>query len=144
MTRLSRPAGMRFLRYLTVGVSTLSFDLLLLFTLTEYAQVPYYIATPSAFLVAVSINYFVSRRFVFHGTTRRMHTGYAYFLVFAFLGASVTTLGVTLLVTYAHLYFLVARILVAGCVGIGTYLGNLFLNFKVAGTHIPLRTKKHQ
>lgn len=125
----------RFLKYMSVGVSTLSFDLLLLVVLTEWLHVPYYIATPGAFLVAVTINYLVSRRHVFTGTTRRLHTGYAYFIAFALMGASITTLGVALLVTYLGLYYLVARILVAGVVGIGTYLSNLFFNFKVAGKH---------
>lgn len=136
MIRIERKAVTRFLKYMTVGVSTLSFDLVLLYSLTEYAHVPYYLATPGAFLVAVSINYVVSRRLVFRGTARKVHTGYAYFIGVALAGALITTLGVTLLVTYVGLYFLVARILVAGFVGIGTYLTNLILNFKVVGSHI--------
>ncbi len=135
MWQKHRRSVTRFLKYLSVGVSTLSFDLLLLFALTEWLQVPYYLATPGAFLVAVTINYVVSRRHVFTGTERTLHTGYAYFITFALVGAGVTTLGVTLLVTYLGLYYLVARILVAGFVGMGTYLSNLFLNFKVAGKH---------
>lgn len=135
MLRTHRRSITRFLKYMSVGVSTLSFDLLLLVVLTEFLHVPYYLATPSAFLVAVTINYVVSRKHVFAGTERGLRTGYAYFIVFALIGSAVTTLGVTLLVTYAHLYYLVARVVVAGFVGIGTYLSNLFFNFKVAGKH---------
>jgi len=135
MSLFSHPGVRRFLRYSLVGVSTLSFDLLLLYALTQYLSVPYYIGTPIAFLIAVSINYAVSRAFVFHGTKRKVHHGYFYFLSFALLGAVAITGVVTLLVTYVHLYYLVARILVAGVVGIANYLGNLHLNFKVVGVH---------
>ncbi len=132
---IDRKGVVRFLRYTIVGGSTLLFDLLLLYAVTEYLGVPYYIATPGAFLVAVSINYLISRRFVFRGTERRHHTGYPIFIAFALLGAGITTLGVFVFVTYAHLYFLVARVLTALFVGIGNYLLNLFFNFKVIGKH---------
>ncbi|MGE5541323.1 MAG: GtrA family protein [Bacillota bacterium] len=132
---MTRPALLRFLRYAAVGVSTLAFDLLLLAALTQLLHVPYYISTPLAFLVAVSINYALSRSFVFRGTDRPVHHGYAYFIAIAFGGAFAITVAVAALVTYAHLYYLVARILVAGVVGIVNYLVNLHWNFKVAGKH---------
>lgn len=132
---LERKALVRFLRYTLVGGSTFLFDLLLLFVVTTYAGVPYYLATPGAFLIAVSLNYLISRRFVFRGTTRRHRVGYSVFIGIAVLGALLTTLGVTLFVTYAGLHFLVARVLTALVVGMGNYLFNLFFNFKVVGLH---------
>lgn len=132
---IRRPTVLRFLRYSLVGGSTLLFDLILLYLITTYGGVPYYIGTPLAFLVAVSVNYFISRRFVFGGTTRGHGLGYSYFITAALVGAGVTTLGVALLVTYAGLYFMFARVLTAGVVGIGNYLFNLFYNFKVVGLH---------
>lgn len=130
-----RRSYVRFLRYMGVGGSTFAFDLVLLFALTEYAHIPYYVATPGAFLIAVSINYLVSRRVVFRGTKRALGHGYLYFIGFALLGAAGTTLGVAGLVTAFGLHYLYARVLVACVVGIGNYLANLFLNFKVAGIH---------
>lgn len=125
----------RFFRYALVGVSTLAFDLVLLYIVTELFGVPYYISTPAAFLVAVTINYFISRKFVFRGTERRIHHGYAYFIAVALVGAFVTTSLVAFLVSFAHLYYLLARVLVAGIIGIGNYLLNLYLNFRVVGNH---------
>ncbi len=90
MLRLS-PGHLRFLRYAAVGVSTLAFDLLLLSLLVEQAHVPYYLGTPLAFLIAVSINYALSRRLVFRGTERALHTGYLYFILLAGGGALVIT-----------------------------------------------------
>lgn len=125
----------RFIRYVSVAGSTFVFDLVLLYVLTEYLLIPYYVATFGAFLIAVSINYFISRRLVFRGTARNLGHGYAYFIGLALMGATVTTAGVGILVSTLGLYYLVARILVACVVGVLNYLANLFLNFKVVGLH---------
>jgi putative flippase GtrA len=118
-----------------VGVGTLLFDLALLYVATTILSIPYYISTPVSFFIAVSINYAISRSHVFKETVRSWHGGYAYFILVAVGGAVLTTGLVIGLVTYFHLYYLVARVLVASIVGMGNYLINLHFNFKVAGTH---------
>lgn len=129
------PSIRRFIRYASVGVSTFLFDLALLVAFTELLHIPYYIGTPIAFLIAVSINYAVSRTHVFRGTERSVHHGYLYFIGFALLGALAATAGTALLVTVLSIQYLVARVLVAGATGMANYLLNLHLNFKVAGHH---------
>jgi putative flippase GtrA len=118
-----------------VGVSTLLFDLAMLYIAVSVFDVAYYIATPFSFLIAVSCNYVLSRRFVFVGTTRSWHSGYAYFAFVALGGATITTLLIAGLVSFFGFYYLFARVLVAGLVGIGNYLFNLYINFNVAGQH---------
>ena len=125
----------RFVRYTVVGVSTFLFDLALLYVAVSMLGVAYYIAIPCAFLVAVSGNYGLSRHFVFKGTTRKVHHGYIYFIVPALGAALVTTALVAELVSQFGMYYLVARIIVAGIVGMGNYLFNLYVNFKVVGRH---------
>ena len=137
---MARNTLYRFLRYSSVGVGTFLFDLAMLYILTSKFGVPYYISTAVSFFVAVSINYVISRRFVFGETERSWHTGYGYFLIVVLVGLAATTGLVVLLVTYAHLYYLLARILVAGVVGMGNYLINLNYNFKVAGIHSKKKT----
>jgi putative flippase GtrA len=129
------PAIRRFLRYGTVGVLTLLFDLAMLYTAVSYVGIPYYVATPLSFFIAVSCNYLLSRRFVFMGTERSFHGGYFYFTLFAILGAALTTALVALLVSTLGMYYLLARVIVAGIVGMGNYLFNLHINFNVAGKH---------
>lgn len=132
---MNRKAVVRFLRYAVIGVSTLTFDLFLIALMTETMGVPYYIATPLGFLIAVSLNYALSRRFVFLGTERTIHHGYLYFIIIAVAGAAAITGAVYLLVTYVGLYYLLARVVVAGFVGMANYLTNLHFNFKVVGIH---------
>ncbi len=129
------PSVKRFLRYSAVGVSTLAFDLLVLYIGTSLLSIPLSISTPLAFLIAVTLNYFISRRYVFKGTARAVHHGYVFFIIGAALGALVTTSGVLILVSYLHLYYLVARLIISGFIGIANYLFNLYLNFRVAGHH---------
>lgn len=124
---------MRFIRYAIVGVGTFLFDLAMLYAAVSYLHVAYYVATPCTFLIAVSCNYALSRAHVFKGTERSWHAGYAYFIALALLGAAATTVLVALLVSSFGIYYLVARIAVAGIVGVGNYLYNLHINFRVAG-----------
>lgn len=129
------PALRRFSRYASIGVLALSFDLAFLYFLTSILGVAYYVSTPIAFLIATSGNYVFNRLHTFRGTTRSWHGGYAYFISMALSGAAITTAGVVALVSYASLPYFVARVLVAGVVGFGNYLFNLYVNFKVVGIH---------
>lgn len=135
MHRLKSRAFRRFLKYALVGGSTFALDLLLIWIMTEFLYVPYAVSTALGFLVAVSLNYLIARRYVFQGTARRLGHGYAYFILFAGLGAVVIALMVAGLVEYLALHYLTARVLVACVVGMGNYLFNLHLNFRVAGLH---------
>ncbi len=132
---IDRNGVKRFLKYAIVGGSTFAFDLLLLWVMTESFGIPYYLSTPFAFIVAVSINYFLARAHVFKGTERSVHHGYMYFVGVAGGGAFLITSAVALLVTFTGLHYLPARILVACVTGTLNYLFNLHINFKVVGKH---------
>lgn len=129
------PGVRRALRYWSVGISTFGLDLGMLYVATSFLGVSYLFATPVSFLIAVSINYTISRKVAFSETERPWRAGYAYFIGFAIAGAVATTAIVAFLVTYAGLFFLVARVIASFFVGIGNYLFNLYINFKVAGVH---------
>lgn len=125
----------RFLKFATVGGTTFLIDLLLLYLLIDYLHIYYVQATALAFGIAVSINYFVSRRFVFTGTRRSVHAGYAIFLLIAGAGMVAVTGLMVVFVEVLHLPYLPARIMIAGIVGLWNYGMNLYVNFKVAGKH---------
>jgi putative flippase GtrA len=129
------PALQRFLRYAIIGVSTLLLDLVMLYIAVSVFGIAYYFATPCSFLIAITCNYMLSRRYVFTGTERSWRLGYAYFALVALLGAGITTGLVAGLVSLYGVFYLFARVLVAGVIGIGNYLFNLFINFRVAGRH---------
>ncbi len=124
----------RFARYTAVSVSTFLLDLLLLFLFTDFFGWQYVFSAGVAFIIAVSINYFVSRRFVFRGTVRSVGEGYGIFLAIAFAGLITVTALMALFVGVFGWHYLISRILIAGIVGFGNYLMNLYVNFKVVGS----------
>ncbi len=126
---------LRFLKYASVGCSTFLFDLFLLYVFIDYFKIYYVLATALAFGIAVSINYFISRRFVFKGTLRSVHSGYGVFLLIAGAGMGAVTGLMVVFVEVFHLPYLPARVIIAGIVGLWNYFMNLYVNFKVAGKH---------
>jgi putative flippase GtrA len=124
------------MKYASVGVSTFLFDLFLLFIFIDAFAWDYVFATASAFLIAVSINYSLSRRYVFSGTLREIHSGYVVFILIALIGLGVVTGGMVVLVGILDWHYAVSRIVIAGIVGMWNYLMNLYVNFKVAGKHM--------
>ncbi len=127
----------RFARYSAVGVSTFLLDLLIVFVLVNGFAVHYLVAIAIGFIAGVSINYAVSRLWVFRGTLRSLGEGYLYFVCAGLLGLGAILSLTALLVESFGISLFPARIAVSGIVGIGNYLFNLYLNFKVAGKHEP-------
>ena len=129
------PALTRLLKYATVGVGTLSLDLALLYLFTDVWGVQYVLAAGVAFLISVSVNYLIARKFVFKHSLRSARAGYANFILIASVGLVVVTGGMYLLVEQTSLGVFAARLVVAGVAGVWNYLMNLYVNFKVAGKH---------
>lgn len=132
---IERRAFTRFVSYSLIGAGTFVFDLLLLYIFTDLLLINYLVAVGIAFLIAVSLNYQLSRRFVFKGTTRGHTTGYLYFIIIALLGLLLVTGSMYVLVEMVGLFYLFARVLIAIVTGVWNYLMNLFFNFKVAGVY---------
>jgi putative flippase GtrA len=130
-----QPGIVRFLKYTAVGVSTFLVDLVLLFILTDALEWNYLVATAIAFILAISINFFLSRVVVFKYSKRSVHTGYIFFIVIAGLGLAIVVSGMYVLVSILGFNYIVSRIAIAGIVGCWNYLLNLYANFQVAGIH---------
>jgi putative flippase GtrA len=133
--KIDKKGIFRFLKYSSVGVSTFLFDLLLLYIFVSIFNVDYMTATGLAFFIAVSINYFLSRKYVFSKTNTFLTKGYFTFMLFALFGIRLTLGGMYVLVRIFGIYYLLARCLISVCVGTINYLSNLYLNFKVSGNH---------
>ncbi len=129
------PALIRFTKYGIVGSATFALDLCLLYILVDWFGLSYVLAAAVSFLFAVSINYVISRRFVFKQTLREVGEGYVHFILIALTGLLIVTGGMYLLVETFSVGYLMARLLVAVVTGFWNYLMNLYVNFKVAGKH---------
>jgi len=125
----------RFLKYTIVGTSTFAVDLLLLFVLIDGFNMNYLVGAGVSFVFAITINYFLSRRFVFKGTQRGVRSGYLNFVAIALAGLLIVIGGMYLLVTVLGVGYVISRFIVAGLTGFWNYLLNLFVTFNVVGQH---------
>ena len=116
-------------------MGTFLIDLFLFYCFVYIFKVQYLVATATAFIVAISINYVVSRATVFRQTERSLRQGYINFIGLAVTGMMITIGGMYILVSMLSVNYIYARVLVAGVVGIWNYLMNLYVNFKVVGRH---------
>ncbi len=126
---------LRFLKYFAVGFSTFLIDLALLYLLTDVFLLNYLLSAGLAFLTAISINYYFSRKIVFKKTEIDFSKGYYGFIIIAGIGLLFVIFLMAVFVEIFNWNYLISRILTAGVVGIWNYLINLFINFKVAGKH---------
>ena len=124
----------RFARNVAISLPTFLFDLGLLFLLVRRTHLDYLVATVVAFLVANGLSYFLARRLVFAGTKRGLSAGLLYFLAIAVLSAFAVAVLMWLSVSVFHFEVILSRIGAASIVGVGGYLLNLMLNFRVART----------
>ena len=121
----------RFIRNALVSLPTFLIDLGLLFLLVRRAHVDYLVATVVAFLIANGMSYFLARRLVFGETQRGVGAGLVYFLIIAAAGVCALTPMMWLFVTVFHGEVMASRLASACIVGVGGYLVNLLLNFRV-------------
>lgn len=129
-------AAKRFSKYTVVGGAAFALDLVLLFLFTDALGWPPVLSAAVAFVLAVSLNYVLSRYFVFKGTTRGFAAGYAGFLVIALSGLGIVTGMMHVFVDILAWNYLLSRISIALFTGIWNYLLNLYFNFRVAGSNM--------
>ncbi|WP_142781080.1 GtrA family protein [Agrobacterium sp. T29] len=132
--KFTRDALRRFLTYALVGGGTFGLDRLLMAGCLRLGMA-YPVAVYIGFFLGVSLNYLISRRYVFRGTSRSMEMGYFNMLTVAAMGAFATSSLSVLIVRGFDVDMLLARLPVAAMVGVGNYLFNLYANFDVAGRH---------
>ncbi|MBS3085533.1 GtrA family protein [Candidatus Pacearchaeota archaeon] len=101
----------RFVGYnVAAGIASL-FDIFILWFLTEFAGIFYLISATISFIIGTSVNYIISRVWVFKGTKARLFGG---FISFALVGISsliLTILLMAFLVEITGIYYLIARII---------------------------------
>jgi putative flippase GtrA len=129
------PTIIRFIKYSIVGFSTFVFDLLLLTLVTHVWPYSTVYAAGITFFIAVSLNYFISRKYVFRKTSRGVKMGYTNFIGIALIGMGIVMGGMYVLTVFLAWNYLISRICIAIVTGLWNYLLNLHVNFKVAGKH---------
>lgn len=90
------------------------------------AKVP---AAALSFLAANSIHYVFGRTWIYRGTTRKVASGYGYFLINAVVGVGVTV-GLFAAFVELGLHYLLARVVASVFAGLALFVLNATLNFR--------------
>lgn len=120
----------RFLQYSSVGFASFITSLLTLFLLVNYFKVYYLTATAVGFIVGVSLNYTLNFRWVFRDSRERFAKRHAYFILFGAVTIVLTLLLMKFFVDIINVYYLFARTIAGGIVGILSFLMNSLFTFK--------------
>jgi putative flippase GtrA len=116
--------------YSLIGGSTFALDLLIYWYLKTNG-IYYLSAAAIAFLFSVTLNYIISRAWLFSESDRHYGTGYLYFITIAITGAIITVAALKFLVEKEGFDPYIGRVFVGIFVGLFNYTANYFLNFSI-------------
>lgn len=133
LTNPTDNAFIQLIRYGFVGATAFIADFGSLFILTEYAGVHYQLSAAFAFIIGLTINYFLSIRWVFNSTGYERHQ-LMEFLGFAIVG--VIGLGLNALIMYlavdlVSLHYMAAKLISTAIVFFWNFLGRKLLTSNI-------------
>lgn len=126
----SRPVGAMLARNTVVSTFAFVIGLGVLWALVHLARADKVVSAGVSFITANTLHYALGRSWIFAGTQRALHTGYALFLVNSGIGLAITLALFALMVEGAGVNYLVARVLVSVVAGLVMFLLNATLNFR--------------
>lgn len=131
LTRLlSRRVGFMLVRNTVVSTSVFLLGLGLLWMLVSWGRMNEIAGTAIGFIISNTAHYALGRTWIFRGTTRGLHSGYAIFLANSSIGLVVTVGLFTALLHFTWLHYLVARTIVSVFAGLAVFVLNASLNFR--------------
>ena len=101
----------KFARFAVSGAVGTMVDLVLLFVFTEWFAIWYLISSVFSFMFGSVTHFTVSRFWVFKNLEKTFWRQYASFFLVHLGGLGVNTLALFVLVEYAHIYYLAAKII---------------------------------
>ena len=120
----------RFIQYtIASGIATL-FDIVLIWLLTEFAQLFYLLSATISFILVSSLNYSINYVWTFKGNKARKLKGLLSFTSIGAIGLILTLLIMAFLVEILSVHYLIARVIAAFLVLIWNYTLNRLVTFK--------------
>jgi putative flippase GtrA len=119
-----------FGRNTVASIVCFGIDVAILWVLVEFAGFTYLPGATVAFLIAMSIQYLISRVWVFRGTKQGVAKGYVWFLVNAGIGLVITLAVFAAFIWWVGVHYLIARLIASALAGIAVFFLNALFNFK--------------
>lgn len=120
----------QIVRFLIVGVVSAIFDLLLFILLNDYYQINYLVAGFISTLLAILLNYYISKKWVFNSGKYSSRVEFMAFMVFSGIGVVLNSILIWLFVEYMLLEPTPSKILAIGLVAIFNFITKKMFVFK--------------
>lgn len=127
---VTSPAARMFGRNTVASTIAFLLDLLILWILVDFVEMPHMPAAIIAFVIPMIVFYILSREWVFPGTERGVAMGFVYFAVNIGIGFVVMLAVFWTLLEITEIHYLIARIAASAVSGIVIFLLNGIFNFK--------------
>lgn len=120
----------QFLKFCIVGTVGTAIDFSLLYLLVEFAHVWYLLAATISFIVAVINNYIFNKFWTFKDRDKDFLRQFGRFLVVSIIGLGLNVLILYVLVEFAGMWYILAKVLATGVVLIWNFFANKYWTFK--------------
>jgi len=120
----------QFLKFCVVGTVGTAIDFSLLYLLVEFAHVWYLLAATISFIVAVINNYIFNKFWTFKDRDKDFLRQFGRFLVVSIIGLGLNVLILYVLVEFAGMWYILAKVLATGVVLIWNFFANKYWTFK--------------
>ncbi len=120
----------QFIRFSCSGSIATLVDITGLYILTEYLGVWYLISSVFSFLIGSLTHFTISRYWVFQNQEKTFWRQYRSFFLIHLGGLTINTVGLYVLVEYAHIYYIIAKLMVVVLGVAWTFLANKKITFK--------------
>lgn len=138
-------AFIQLIRYGFVGGIAFAADFGSLYALTDYAGIHYQISAALAFIIGLTVNYFLSIRWVFNSRGSRQHMMMEFigFAIVGIIGLGLNALIMYLAVGLLYIHYLAAKLFSTAIVFFWNFLGRKLLtsNIHLLCRTMPLSTK---
>jgi len=132
LTRLIDHAGLRlFAGYITCAGAATLIDLSLLYCLTELAGLWYLHSAAISYTAGMFTNYTLNKYLNFRNKSRRILPQFALFVSVALVGLILNQAVLYLLVRYASLWYMLAKIITTCIVVTWSFYGHRRLTFRI-------------
>lgn len=105
-------------------------DLTLLYVFVEYLNIHYLQAASISFLVSATVNYVISSLTIFVNAQNTITRSYTTFMGLSVFGLLAINIGLYVLVDIFDVYYLLARLLLAGTIGVSSFFLHKYISFK--------------
>lgn len=123
-------SALQLMKYVLIGGSSASIDMLAFYGLVEFADIYYIFASIISFFAGLVYGFFLQKHFTFKNKDNNYHVQFSLFAIVSVIGLALNTTFLFVFVEWIGLYYLMAKVLAVGMTFIWNFSSQKFIVFK--------------